>query len=134
MSSKEMTKEFAKDILAFFGLTFKPGKGTMVDQAKAAAEERGFILKDDGHLYRELTEEDFKENPELEAEGLKIGDEVGLGQLMDKPTGNANNKQPGIKVVMRENVLHDGEKYFSGQEYWVSNEVWDIFHEKKFIE
>ena len=132
----ELTKEKAGEILKTFNQKYQPGRGTLIEQAKKVIEDSGFILKDDGELYRNLTEDDLKLNPELEKEGLKIGDEVGLGEIKvtTGTTITTGNKTGGDKkVVMLENVLHDGNRYESGKEYEVNKETFEIFTNKKFV-
>lgn len=132
----ELTKQKAMEILKVLGIKFVPSRGSAIEQAQKAIEEGGFILKDDGEIYRNLTEEDLKANPELEKEGLKIGDDVGLGKLnvMTGTTITNNNKTGGKKkVVMLENVLHDGNRFEKSKEYEVDKDTFKIFTDKKFI-
>jgi len=138
----ELTKERALEILRILSVRFIPSKGTAIEQAIKAVEEKGFILKDDGEIYRTLTEEDLKLNPELEKEGCDVGDEVGLGTLQPAEKAEDKKSKPGnapapskglVKVKMIENVLHDSMRYDKGEEYEVEKEIAKVFSDKKFI-
>lgn len=134
----ELNIQKAKEILEMLDIKFLPKNGKAIEQAQKALEERGFTLKDDGKVYRNLIQEDFDLNPEFATEGLKIGDEVGLGELKSadnsKQNPPAKSNKDKSSVVMKENVLHDGERYEKGKTYEVNKEIKEVFTKKKFVE
>lgn len=108
----ELTKEQSSEILKKLEQKYKPGKGTLIEQAEQAIKDKkckieNWILSDsNGNEILNL---------------LSVGGE-------NKKTDNKKQK-----VMMKENVLHDGVKYEQGKEYELKKEDFEIFTVKKFI-
>jgi len=128
----------AKEVLAKLGGKFLPGKGTTEKQAQELASEKGFILKEDGELYRILVEQDLLNNPELAEQGLKVGDEIGLGDFVTEPLNKEEKSEPPAKgskeYLVKENVRHNGIIYEAGKQYSLDKITAEVFKTKNFIE
>lgn len=98
----------AKEILETLGVKFLPTNGKAVDQAMKAIEEKGYVLNEENEL--------------VDKEGNKTT--INVPKNIDKDA---------TKVLMKENVLHDGVQYEKGKEYKLGKEIEKIFLEKKFI-
>lgn len=109
----ELTKEKAKEILEKLGGKFLPGQGTMIVQAEKLMAEKHLILNDKGEVVNEAGE---------------------VAVPISEPNENGeNNKIKKVKIMMKENVLHDGERYETGKEYEVNKEIFNIFTKQQFI-
>ncbi len=113
----ELTKEKAKEILEKLGGKFMPGQGTMIVQAEKLMAEKMLVLNDAGEVINEAGE------VVVPVSAPNDGEENGEGE----------DKGKKVKIVMIENVLHDGESYDKGNEYSVSEKIAKIFKEQKFI-
>ena len=100
----ELDKKNALDILKKLSVKFIPSKGTAIEQVQKAIAEKGYKLNENCELINEL------------------GSIIKFGITSTR-----------IKILMKENVLHDGERYDSGKSYEVSEEIAKIFTEQKFI-
>ncbi|HEB41831.1 MAG TPA: hypothetical protein ENI08_02305, partial [Candidatus Dependentiae bacterium] len=67
------------------------GQDALEKTLKKELKDRGFKLRK-GELYKDATQKDLDKNPELVEKGVKAGDEIGLGKIVEVLGG----EKPGV--------------------------------------